>query len=300
VSTRTSLVGRTLVGLAVLAGAAATTACGGPTTLGVDLVLNQSGASQVAPGETVTMTVTVTDTGPAAAGGVTVSLDLPAEFRYSSTVSLSQGTGVRTSPVDPQGNSTRPVWGVWNLNGHGDTVVVEFIATAAGNPGSYPITASASGSSTDTTTSRPVTVTLLSAPELSASVSVTPNQAQPGDQVTYGVTVVNQGTGAASGVSVLVTLPPVFVFAGGVAIGGNATRPSGGDPPQGTELAFFNTFTIPPRSGTSPGQLVIHFVARIDSNAGALGSYPVGLQVLAGSGAEYRVTLAATAPVDVT
>lgn len=271
---------------------------GGPTTLGVSLALASGQSAQVAPGETAGFVVTVTDTGPAGTSGVTVIVDLPAAFRYDSTSSLGEGTGVRTKPLDAEGGSGQPEWGVWELGGHGDTVRIQFAAVAGGQPGAYTVSASASGSSTGTTQSQGLGIQLLSAPELSASMSVTPNQAQPGQDVTYTVSVLNQGTGVASGVDVLVTLPPVFIYAGDDQLSGDSSRSGGTDPVAGTELPYFDGFNIPPRSGSAPGELILRFQAQVLPDAGALGTYPVGLQILSNN-ARYKVELAATAPVQV-
>ncbi|HYA00792.1 MAG TPA: hypothetical protein VEK76_10635 [Candidatus Binatia bacterium] len=273
--------------------------CGaGPTTLGVTLTAAPGQTSQIAPGETASFVVTVTDTGPSGTSGVTVSADLPADFRYKDTHSLSGGTGVRTKPVDAQGNSAQPQWGVWELAGHGDTIQIQFDAVAGGQPGTYSMTASASGSSTQTTVSEGLSVILLAAPQLSASVSVAPNQAVAGQDVTYEVSVINQGTGAATAVDVLVTLPPVFAYDGGEEILGDSSRSNGTNPVQGTTLAYFDGFNIPPHNGATPGELSIRFRASVLPNAGAVGTYPVAVQVLADSG-RYRVNLPAAAPVQV-
>lgn len=290
-----------LPAILVLASTAVVAGCGGgPTTLGVSLsLLGGSHSSQLAPGETATFTITVTDTGPSGTAGVTVSAHLPAAFRYKDTQSLASGTGVRTDPVDAQVNSSQPQWGVWELGGHGDTVEIVFTAVAGGQPGSYSVTADASGSSTGTTTSEGVNLTLLSAPELSAQVSVSPNTASPGEEVTYQLTVINSGTGVASGVEVLVTLPPVAVYAGGLQILGNASRSGGTDPAAGSIVPYFSGFNIPPHSGSSPGELELRFGARILTDAGALGTYPIGVQVIADSD-RYQVQLPAAAPLQVT
>ncbi len=163
---------------------------------------------------------------------------------------------------------------MWELGGHGDTVRIQFAAIAGGQPGAYTVLASASGSSTGSTQSQGLAIQLLSAPELSASMSVTPNQAQPGQDVTYTVSVLNQGTGVASGVDVLVTLPPVFSYAGDNQISGDFSRSGGTDPVAGTELPYFDGFDIPPRSGSTPGQLILRFQAQVLPDAGALGHLP--------------------------
>jgi uncharacterized repeat protein (TIGR01451 family) len=160
------------------------------------------------------------------------------------------------------------------------------------------MTASASGSTAGSTQSNPVTLKLTPAPQLSASVSVSPSQAIPGQNVTYAVTVLNSGTGPAEAVSVTVTLPPVFIFDGGVQILGDSGRSGGTDPVEGTELPYFDGFEVPPQSGSGPGKLLLKFDAQVLSFAGAEGTYPCGVQVLGDEGDEL-VELPDSAPVTV-
>jgi hypothetical protein len=113
------------------------------------------------------------------------------------------------------------------------------------------------------------------------------------------VSVINQGTGPANDVSVLVTLPPVFIFDGSVTITGNSGRVGGTNPLEGSTLPFFDGFVVPAQSGSSPGKLTIDFDAQVLSSAGAQGTYPVGVQVLGDLGQE-RVFISESAPVQVT
>ncbi len=292
-----------LIVVPVLLGSAAAAGCGGgPTSLGVTLSIASAQdpsieAGQIESGQVVDFVITVTDAGAAGTSGVTVTADLPADFRYSDTLDLG-GSAVRTTPVYPQGNSQDPSWGVWELAGYGDNIMIQFEAVAGGSPGPWSMTASASGSTTDTAQSSPLKLTLLAAPQLSANVTVTPGNAVPGQDVTYTVTVLNTGSGQAKDVSVLVTLPPVFAFDGGIEITGNSGRSGGMDPIEGSELPFFDGFVLPPANGSTPGELKLQFNAQVQSGAGADGSYPVGVQVLGDAGLE-RVTIPESAPVTV-
>ena len=278
-------------------GAMATVGCGGgPTSLSVTLGLPQGASPIVAPGQSVGFVITVIDTGTAGTAGLTVTANLPADFRYTDTGILS-GSAVRTSPVDAQGNSQQPTWGVWELSGHGDSVTIPFDALAEGPQGTYTMTVSASASTAATTQSAGLPLKLTAAPQLSAVVSVSPSEAVPGEDVTYKVSVINSGTGPADGVSVLVTLPPVFIYDGGLEISG-AGRTGGTNPVEGSELPYFDGFEVPPQSGASPGRLTISFDAQVLSSAGAQGTYPVGVQVLGDNGVE-RVDIPDSSPVQV-
>jgi uncharacterized repeat protein (TIGR01451 family) len=185
------------------------------------------------------------------------------------------------------------------LSGYKDDVTIDFYALALGSPNTYTMTASASASSASTTQSNPLPIKLTAAPQLSALVTVSPSLAVPGEDVTYRVSVINQGTGPANDVSVLVTLPPVFIFDGSVTITGNSGRIGGTNPLEGSTLPFFDGFVVPAQSGSSPGKLTIDFDAQVLSSAGAQGTYPVGVQVLGDLGQE-RVAISESAPVQVT
>jgi uncharacterized repeat protein (TIGR01451 family) len=284
--------------LAALLGGLVAAGCGGGVaSLSVKLTLS-SGSSTVAPGASVGFVIVVKDIGSQGTSGLTVTAGLPADFRYTHTESLS-GSGVRTSPVEAQGNSQQPTWGVWLLT-PGDDVTISFDALAGGSPGSYSMTASASGATTSgSTQSNALALKLSQAPLLSASVSVSPSQAVPGQDVTYQVTVLNTGTGPADQVSITVTLPPVFIYDGGIQIRGDSGRSGGTDPVEGTVLPYFDGFEVPPQSGAAPGELILKFDAQVLSSAGAQGSYPCGVQVLGDAGVE-RIEIADSAPVQVT
>ena len=292
---------RKLSGLVVLPavlGAMAAAGCGAShTSLGVTLG-TVGPSTTVAANQTIEFVITVIDTGAAGTAGLTITANLPADFRYIDTPQLS-GSAVRTSPLDPQGQSHQPTWGVWELSGYKDNVTIAFDALALGSPNTYTMTASASASTASTTQSNGLPVKLTAAPQLSALVTVSPSLAVPGEDVTYRVSVINQGTGPANDVSVLVTLPPVFIFDGSVTITGNSGRIGGTNPVEGSTLPFFDGFVVPPASGSSPGKLTIDFDAQVLPSAGAQGSYPVGVQVLGDLGQE-RVFIPDSAPVQVT
>ena len=292
---------RKLSGLVVLPavlGAMAAAGCGASHTSLSVTVGTVDPSTTVAANQTIEFVITVIDTGTAGTAGLTVTANLPADFRYTDTPGLG-GSAVRTSPVDAQGQSHQPAWGVWELSGYKDDVTIDFDALALGSPNTYTMTASASASTASTTQSNPLPIKLTAAPQLSALVTVSPSLAVPGEDVTYRVSVINQGTGPANDVSVLVTLPPVFIFDGSVTITGNSGRVGGTNPVEGSALPFFDGFVVPPASGSSPGKLTIDFDAQVLSSAGAQGSYPVGVQVLGDLGQE-RVFIPDSAPVQVT
>ena len=182
----------------------------------------------------------------------------------------------------------------------GDDVTITFDALAGGSPGSYSMTASASGSTTNgSTQSNALALKLSQAPLLSASVSVTPEPGGPGHDVTYQVTVLNTGTGPADEVSITVTLPPVFIYDGGIQIRGDSGRSGGNDPVQGSELAVLRRLRGPPAERRHPRRADPQVQCPGAPSAGAQGTYPCGVQVLGDAGLE-RVEIAESAPVQIT
>jgi uncharacterized repeat protein (TIGR01451 family) len=253
--------------------------CGGGLAQ-LSVSLTSKDTQPFSPGDTPTFVVTVKNNGPGGTGGVTVHVDLPAGFKYKDTKALG-GTAVRTEPADAAVNSANPVWGVWNLAAVGDTATITFEASAAGNPGTYDAVARVSGDSTEgETQSSPFTLHLAAAPALSMAVAASPGSVSFGQQVTYRITVTNDGTGTANNVAVLVTLPPVMTYNSTVGpIGGNAARDHGVDPIKGSLVVFYGGFNLPPRTPAGPGLLVIAFAADVLRGSGPTGTYTVGVQL---------------------
>jgi uncharacterized repeat protein (TIGR01451 family) len=297
---------RGLVVLVALALSGISPACGsGETSLDVSLTSDQQPAKPGAvptfkPGDTPTFTITVLNKGPGGAAGVTVHADLPGGFRYKDTKSLDTvAAGVRTQPIDAQVNSQTPVWGIWNLTGPGTGVTIAFEAVADGAPTGYNVVARASGDTTaGDALSKPLAVQLAAAPKLSMSVAASPTAVHPGDPLTYTVSITNDGTGIATGVAVLVTLPPVVAFDSSLKpFPGNYSRNGGTEPPRGALLAYYDGFDLPAKGQSGPGLLNLTFRVQVLKDAGAPGEYAVGVQLTDAS--TDRINLASTAPVHV-
>lgn len=293
---RRKAIGLIATAICALSLAGTLSACGeGYATLTVAVTTDD--AQPYSPGDVGTFTVTVTNF-IASTSGVTVHVDLPAGFHYKDTRSLA-GTGVRTSPDDPQVNSTSPVWGIWNLSDVKQTIVITFEAIVGGAPGSPQIMARAAGDNTESETkSKPLAVQVAAAPSLQMGVAVTPSSVHQGQQVTYTVTITNNGTGIAGNVGILVTLPPVIIFnSTSGAFNGNSSRNGGVDPQKGALEVFYNGFDVPAQSTFGPGLLVVSFKCDVLKNAGATGSYSVGAQVTDAQGDV--VNLNETAPLQI-
>jgi uncharacterized repeat protein (TIGR01451 family) len=250
--------------------------CGGGTSQLTVSVRALSGSS-VKGGKSPSYAIEVVNQGPGEASGVGVRVDLPADFRYQSTNSITIDSAVRIEATDPEVRSPAPQWALWTLSApststdgsvHHSVVRITFTALAAGKPGDYTVVAHAGSESASTDiSSTPLAVHLAPAASLSSVVVAVQNSAHPGDTVTYRVTVLNDGTGPASGVNVLLSLPSSLAFSRTASMQGNFSRSGSGDPTAGSLLVYYSGFTIPARGDAGPGRLAIVFDARVGAGA---------------------------------
>src|SRR5437764_1100889 len=66
------------------------------------------------PGDTPTFRLTIKNKGPGSATGMSVHVDLPGQFKFKTTTSIT-GDGARTEAVDPRVGDQTPAWGLWAL-----------------------------------------------------------------------------------------------------------------------------------------------------------------------------------------
>lgn len=247
--------------------------------------------SQYKPGDEATFTVAVVNSGPGTVTGVTVHVALPASFRYHATTSIDAPGATRTQPLDAAVNSAAPIFGLWTLPppgaagaGKDSQVAITFTADVSGEPGPVTLQAFAAGD-TDAGQTKAIAYNVIvdAAAKVTALVTANPTSVRRGSTVIYQVRVINSGTGNAQNVGVLITLPPVMVFAGSVTpFAGNGSRGKGVDPIKDTLEVFYDGFTLPALSNAGPGFVVIVFKATIlgaaqasglpSANAGATGS----------------------------
>src|ERR1700736_3858956 len=101
--------------------------------------------AQVTTGGAATYVISVSNVGSAVAKSVVVSVSLAPGFLYTTTTGY-EGNSVRTSAVDPPGNSLLPVWSSWDIpgavNGAAGLLRLTFQARvlAAVVPGLYNLT----------------------------------------------------------------------------------------------------------------------------------------------------------------
>jgi uncharacterized repeat protein (TIGR01451 family) len=260
----------------------------------------------VVPGDTPAFTVVITNNGPGIVTGVTVEVDLPANFRFKSTGSVSGDASARTSPIDPAVNTRSPVFGIWSLDAPGvnaDASVrrahadITFTATASGLPGAYPIQAKVNSDTTDQQfTSKPVQITLQPAPELQMQVAAAPTQVKNGGEVQYQVTVTNNGSGAATDIGLAASLPSGFSWERTDSISGNAASGRRVDPFPNASVPYYGGWDIPGRTSGGPGIIVISFHALVAKGTVA-GNFTVSVQLTDAGGD--LVIVKSSAPVAV-
>jgi uncharacterized repeat protein (TIGR01451 family) len=191
---------------------------------------------------------------------------LPEGFRYYELTTVG-GNAIRTSTSDPaiQGN---PRWGTWTIPaGNGNQIsalILNFKVQAAVKPGDYvnqvKITTSELAEIDQSTR---VTFVVEPRPSLTLSAAATSPQVPAGGTVTYVLAVTNQGSAAAKGVALSVSLPPGFLYSTTSGYEGNSVRVTAVDPPGNSLLPLWSSWDIPAAGGTGPGMLRLTFQARV-------------------------------------
>ncbi|HET9847876.1 MAG TPA: hypothetical protein VFR68_04890, partial [Candidatus Dormibacteraeota bacterium] len=233
-------------------------------------------SSQVTTGSTVTYVISISNVGSATAKGVVTSVSLAPGFLYSTTNGY-EGNSVRTSAVDPPANSLLPLWSAWdipaaNKNAPG-LLRLTFQARVlpAVNPGVYNLTVGVTGLSDIAPqtigNAAPVAVGKSTTVPITMTVAPTSPYATQNGTVSYVITVENDSTDAAQGVTVTDTLPQGFTYqsTSSIVINGKGAvsrlNPAGGSPtPQ------WGPFIVP-AGGFNGATLVITFTAKITGAA---------------------------------
>ena len=165
-----------------------------------DLAITKTAStSNPCAGQQVTYTITVTNNGPLAAQNVVVTDQLPA--------------GLTLNSVTPtQGSWTAPLWNIGNL-ANGQTVTLTVVATVI--PDVALGTQIANSATVTTTTadlvtannSATATINICTNADLAIVKTVNQNSVQAGNQITYTLTVTNNGPSVSNGVVVTDNLP---------------------------------------------------------------------------------------------
>ncbi len=286
-----------LIGLILLCAAALLTACGSTTTSNTTSLATSlepaDPEAQVKPGDSPEYIVRVVNGGASLVTGVTVHVDLPANFTFKSTTSISGTKPARTHIDEASLLSRNPAWGTWSLQGP-ETLAdgtlrrgeldIRFTVDAQGAPGNYQMAGRATADSADgVAEAKGLPVTVAAAPHLSFEISATPGTIRAGGIVTYKASITNDGTGPAEGVNILITLPQSFQWTDTAGTAGNSSKQGVREPIKGSSLVDYGGYTIPPRSDAGPGVLSISF--HVSAVLGTpVGSYPVSAELTADGG----------------
>src|SRR5438128_2294741 len=196
------------------------------------LVLAVAAATgQVTTGSLATYVISVSNVGSAVAKGVAISVSLAPGFLYNTTGGY-QGNSIRVASVDPPANSLLPLWSSWDIpgavNGAPGLLRLTFAARVlpAVAPGLYNLTAAVTSikdvPAQTIGNTAPVAVGKSTRVPITMTVAPTAPYASQNGTVTYVITVENDSTDAAQGVTVTDTLPQGFSFksTNGIVING--------------------------------------------------------------------------------
>jgi len=168
----------------------------------IDLALDKAASPDpVTPGQQLTYTLTVTNSGPSDATGVQVEDTLPSGVTFVSATS-SQGT------VSGSGSDVTADLG--DLADGGQATITILVNVAAGASGTLVNSATVTGTETETNETNntdQVSTTVQPRIDLAIIKADSPDPVVAGEQLTYTLSVVNNGPSTATGVTVVDTLP---------------------------------------------------------------------------------------------
>jgi len=271
---------RLLLGVALVA-ALPMSACG--ESQSAHLVLRQATdpapeadrKSHLAPGAYVNISLALRNLGPGPARGVRLADTLPKGFRYDSLITIG-GNAIRTAVEEPALTGD-PRWGVWTIpprtSAKESELVVLFRVQAAVLAGEYrnkvKIT---TGSAGDVEEAEAPGIVVEPRPALAVSVTPSSDQAMTGGTAGYDISVTNNGSAAARGVTVSAALPAGFLYVATKTVDGNSARLESTDPPTNSLLPVWASWDIPAASAGTLGLLHIGFQVRIQPGV-APGTY---------------------------
>ncbi|WP_153558795.1 COG1361 S-layer family protein [Roseimaritima sediminicola] len=175
-----------------------------------DLVLSKSALAEVAPGGNLTYSITVSNAaGPSDATGLVITDTLPAGTTFVSGTVNGQAATVNGNVVTFDAGTLAA----------GDDVTATLVVTVAADAtGTLSNTASVTAAENEANTANNSdTADTLLVPDVDLAVqkNVSATAAQVGGQLTYTITVTNQGTSTATSVTAADTLPAGVTFVSG-------------------------------------------------------------------------------------
>lgn len=250
-------------------------------TTSADLTINKSGPATANAGTDITYTITLTNSGPSAAANVSLTDAVPANTTF---VSESQTNGQLFSCSTPSVGGTGTVTCTIASFGVGSatfSITVHISPGAAG--GTITNTAAVSSATTDPNPSgnNPTVVTTVNRSADISVVKTAPASATAGTNITYNITVTNNGPSDAASVTMADTLPPNTTFVSETQPTGPAficsNPPSGGTGTvscsiaaltSGTTATFAITVQISPAAPVGPSSNTATVTSTSDPNAG--------------------------------
>src|SRR5438309_2289256 len=261
--------------------------------------------AQVTTGGAATYVISISNVGSAVAKSVVVSVSLAPGFLYTTTTGY-EGNSVRVAAVDPPGNSLLPVWSSWDIPGAVNvaagllrlTFQARVLAAVAPGVDTLAVAGTAAKDVPPQTIGNTAPVAVGKGTTIPITMTVAPTSAYVAQNgsVTYVITVENDSTDAAKGVTVTDTLPLGFVFQSSNSIVINGQNAGSRlQPGAGSATPQWGPFTIP-GGGFNGSTLVITFTAKV--GAASLGPHA---NVVSGNSSNAQITGASDqAPVIVT
>jgi|GEM_PF-687657 len=176
-----------------------------------DLAVTQTGPSSIVPGDTATYTFTIANNGPSYLQNVSFSDPLPAGMAFDS---LTQIGSIFTLNPPPMGEGGSVTGSIATLRaGALATFTLVAVLDESANGTSLTNTVSATSDTTDlNATNNAASVTSPITPQADLSVSIVSGPAVAGDDVTYTLTVNNNGPSDARNVVLTQALPDNFSY----------------------------------------------------------------------------------------